>query len=197
LPKIIGVDYDSFRHHRRSIRLKGYDYASKGHYFITICAHGHLPLLDSENARLIINKAWQALPIRFPHIRLDEFVIMPNHIHGIIVINRRGEPCVRPRLSGTPPHSLGRILQAFKSITTKRYAHAVNAGLAEPFERRLWQRNYYERIIRNEDELYRIRQYIRDNPLNWTKDPENPDVFKCRGEPCVRPARDGPGEETV
>ncbi len=86
--------YDSFRHHRRSLRLKGYDYALPGQYFVTICAHGHLPLLDSAIARQIIDKAWQALPIRFPNIRLDEFVIMPNHIHGIIVITRE-PPCCR------------------------------------------------------------------------------------------------------
>lgn len=205
--------YDSFRHQRRSIRLKGYNYTSPGQYFVTICAHGHLPLLDSAIARRIIDKAWQALPIRFPHIRLDEFVIMPNHIHGIIAITReppcRGEPRVRPQRdshdqgehkvrpyeaikSGTPPHSLGRIIQAFKSITTQRYAHAVNAALVEPFERHFWQRNYYERIIRNRYELNNVRQYIRDNPLNWGTDPENPALFPCRGEFRIRPSANRP-----
>jgi len=188
------VRYDSFRHHRRSIRLRGYDYSSTGQYFVTICANGHLPLFDSDNARSIINSAWHALPIRFPHTHLDEFVIMPNHVHGIIVIDRRGELHVRPDRSavgqsGTPPNSLSRIIQAFKSITTQQYTHAVKEALVEPFDRRLWQRNYYERIIRNEDELDRVQKYIRDNTLNWESDPENQDLFPCRGEPCVRPER--------
>ncbi len=94
--------------------------------------------------------------------------------------------------------SLGRIIQAFKSITTKRYVHAVNAGFVDPFERRLWQRNYYEHIIRNEDEFHRIRQYIRDNPLNWATDPENPALFEpCRGELYVRPVKGDLGEEAI
>ncbi len=99
--------------------------------------------------------------------------------------------------NGTPPHSLGRIIQAFKSITTQRYAHAVNAALVEPFERRLWQRNYYERIIRNRYEMAHVRQYIWDNPQNWSRDPENPDLFPCRGESCIRPQGATPDSNAI
>ena len=188
--------YDAFRHHRRSLRIKGYEYASEGAYFVTICTQFQALLLDSDCIRQIVQKTWEDLPDRFSNIRLDEFVIMPNHVHGIIWIV--GAPLGAPRNDGaytgavgdarmgaadstrtgaadsTPTGAassaptLGQVVRAFKScsaITVNRHLHRSG--------RPLWQRNYFERIIRNDRELNAIRQYIRDNPKNWERDPEN------------------------
>ncbi len=135
-----------------------------------------------------IEAIWMGLPERFGGVVLDEFVVMPNHVHGIIILDRRGESCIRPdnrgdhktqgdhkdRPYGTTPDSLGRIIQAFKSLTTNVYIRGVNDHGWPPFPGRLWQRNYYERIVRDEDELAGIRTYIRDNPGRWDEDAENP-----------------------
>ena len=107
---------------------------------------------------------------------------MPNHIHGIIIINGRGESCIRPddsmgdhkdRPYGTGTNSIGRIIQAYKSITTNKYILGVKKNNWRPFPGRLWQRNYYDHIIRNEEDLFEVREYIVNNPLNWDKDEEN------------------------
>ncbi len=185
---------DITRYRRRSIRLKDYDYTQVGTYFITICIQNRECLLGFiEDGMINLNKAgemikseWICLRQRFEHIVLDEFIIMPNHMHGIINIDRRGESCIRPNpadmgdhedrpYGGTEINSLGRIIQAFKSITTKEYILGVKKYDWHPFRGRLWQRNYYEHIIRNEDELNDIREYIVYNPLTWDKDGENKD----------------------
>lgn len=140
---------------------------------------------------------WEELPDRFSDLNLDDYAVMPNHFHGILVLNgRRGEPCVRPqsqegkttgdhkdrenpgdhkdRPYGTRDGSIGRIMQAFKSLTTHAYILGVTHHQWQPFPGRLWQRNYYERVIRDEAELHNARQYIFDNPLRWAEDTENP-----------------------
>ncbi len=175
--------------------MKGYDYTSEGAYFLTICTQNREMLLDAEPVREMVHATWNDLEVRFSDVALDEFVIMPNHVHGIVWIthhnNRRGEPCVRPspnvrphltahqkgehkvRPYGTRNGTVGRMVQAFKSITTHQYIQGVNEQGWPPFPERLWQRNYYERIIRNDIELNNTRQYILDNPKNWENDPEN------------------------
>ena len=154
------MKYDPQIHHRRSIRLAGHDYSQAGAYFITICTHkGDLSLQD-ESVREVVRSAWCGLPDRFPGVALDEFVIMPNHIHGIIVL-------AGGAASGAP--TLERIVRAFKSISAIG-ANRVLGRSNRPF----WQRNYYEHIIRDDEELNAIRQYILDNPRNWPDDPENP-----------------------
>jgi REP element-mobilizing transposase RayT len=129
----------------------------------------------------MVHQAWRSLPERFPFVELDEFRVMPNHFHGIIVITRRGEPCVRPvplrpdgRPQGTASGSVGQIVQAFKSLTTDAYSDRVACHGWPRFEGRLWQRNYYEHIIRDEEELGRVRAYIRNNPRAWESDLDNP-----------------------
>lgn len=112
----------------------------------------------------MIQIRWQQLPERFNNILLDEFTIMPNHLHGIIEIAEAGT---------RPAPTLGAIIGAFKSITTHDYIAGVRQRNWPPFSGKLWQRNYYEHIIRNESELNRTRQYILDNPVNWDQDPEN------------------------
>jgi len=180
---------------RLSIRLKGYDYAQAGAYFVTICTQGRACLLGdvaNEEVRLsdagkMVQEAWQALLGRLSGTELDAFVIMPNHVHGIIVIPGRGESRIRPddsrqpdsgdhkdRPYGTTAGSLGRVIQAFKSTTTHQYVLGVRQRGWPPFRGRLWQRNYYERVIRNDRELDKIREYITTNPLKWALDRENP-----------------------
>ena len=186
---------------RRSIRLKGFDYSTSGVFFVTVCTQNRVCLLgECTNGELhpngagrMVKTAWNDLPVRFPTITLDEVIVMPNHIHGIIIIqspNRRGESRIRPesesespgdhedrpndRPHGTLPGTLGRIVQAFKSITTVAYIDGVRRHGWPAFPGRLWQRNYYEHIIRDEDDLNRIRQYIINNPVEW--EPSTPCV---------------------
>lgn len=183
--------FDPNIHHRRSIRLQDYDYRDSGAYFITICTFGRESSLasigDGEIILFpfgrIVEQCWLELPKRFSNVSLDAFVIMPNHLHGIIVIESEGrgkasahQRCTqtlnpgagalpktfRPRsISG----SLASIIQAFKSTASRRIRRAQNNEGA-PF----WQRNYYEHVIRNEKSLDEIREYIESNPWNWHLD---------------------------
>jgi REP element-mobilizing transposase RayT len=192
--------YDPQRHHRRSIRLQGYDYAQAGAYFVTIVCQYRLCLLEPAPVRDMVEMWWDKLPEKFPAVETDAFVTMPNHIHGIVVITepetpRQGQgqtrgsaptadvnvgpnvganPRVRPNPNVHPKPTLGHILQWFKTMTTNAYIRGVKQNGWEPFPGKFWQRNYYERIIRNERELNAIRQYIYDNPAQWENDTENP-----------------------
>jgi len=117
----------------------------------------------------MVTSEWQSLPMRFPHIVIDEFVVMPNHFHGIITLlpnKNRATTRVAP--------TLGRVIGAFKSITTTRYVAGVKNLHWKPFAKRLWQRNYWEHIIRNEKSLAEIREYICNNPLRWADDDLHP-----------------------
>jgi REP element-mobilizing transposase RayT len=210
------MEFNADTHRRRSLRLEHYDYAQAGAYFVTIATQGRVSLFGRiENGVIHLSEVgdmvtvhWLAVPGRFPNVALDAFVAMPNHIHGIIVIeshphSRRGEPCVRPYeqgddkqgddkqgddkqgddkhrpyrgARGTAEGSLGRVVQAFKSLTTHAYIQGVRECGWPPFEKRLWQRNYFEHVIRNEGDLNAIREYIATNPLRWFEDKENPEV---------------------
>jgi putative transposase len=174
------MGFDSLRHHRRSIRLEGYDYTQDGAYFVTICVNGRLPLFgeihDGEmhpnDAGRMLETYWNALPDRFPNIEPDVFIVMPNHIHGIVFLV--GAPLVGALSPDTQPLPLGNLLGAFKSLTTNAYIHGVKTLAWTPFETRLWQRNYFERVIRSDQELDDTRAYIQGNPLCWPLDEENP-----------------------
>ncbi|MBI5694462.1 MAG: transposase [Nitrospirae bacterium] len=166
-------------HNRRSIRLKDYDYAKKGLYFITIVTQyreclfgevidGHMKLNDSGHAVLSV---WDDIPVHYPGAELDTCVIMPNHLHGIVVLNVGAGPCARPGFLSLPD-----VMQRFKSMSTHRYKQGVIEENWRVFPGRLWQRGYYERIIRNNDELQPIREYIHDNPRMWATDEENPTI---------------------
>ncbi len=170
-------------HRRRSIRLKGYDYAQPGAYFVTICTHGRAMLfgrvVDGEMALNaygeIVREEWFRTAQVRPYMELfpDEFVIMPNHIHGIVWIvdvgarRRRSPP--PEKLCRPVPGSLPTIVRAFKSAVTRR----INALRGTPGAP-VWQRNYYEHIIRTEPALDAIRRYIAANPLRWHLDRYNP-----------------------
>jgi putative transposase len=182
-------------HNRRSLRLRRYDYAQAGAYFVTICTQDRACLFGDavgedmvlNNAGRMVRSVWEGLPDRFSGMELDAFVVMPNHVHAIITIPGRGESRIRPgdchqqesgdhkdRPYGTMAGSLGRMMQAFKSTATHEYVTGVRQHLWPPFCARLWQRNYYEHVIQNERELDKIREYIATNPLKWALDRENP-----------------------
>lgn len=170
-------------HHRRSIRLKGFDYSQEGAYFVTVCAWKKECLFgEIKNGEMLLNefgeivmKYWDAIAGHFDNVETDEFVVMPNPIHGII--NIVGAQFIAPfrktttEKQGVINHAptIGEIVRAFKAQCT----HATNqirntSGIP------LWQRNYYERIIRTEKELDQIREYIMNNPVQWELDDENP-----------------------
>ena len=173
---------------RVSIRLKGFDYSSVASYFITICTQNRQCLFGNiESGVMIVNSAgqmiideWLAIRSRFSSIGLEAFVVMPNHFHGILsILPAGGESLVDivdggVPIKGTP--TLGEMIGAFKSITTNRYISGVKNQNWEPFDRRLWQRNYYEHIIRNDRSFEILQSYIQDNPLRWEKDQLHPDV---------------------
>jgi putative transposase len=171
------MPYNPDAHHRRSIRLQDYDYSQAGVYFITICAAVRQPWFgDVDGAEMRLNVAgqmvsveWQNLPTRFAQIALDIFIVMPDHLHGVLHIIDGSAPAPRDdqQRHGTAPRSLGRMMQAFKSLTTHAYIQGVKEHSWPPFFGKLWQRNYYERVIRNETELQHTCEYIVQNPLRW------------------------------
>ncbi len=201
-------------HYRRSIRMRGFDYSAPNDFFITICTIDREPLFGKiENGEMnlseygkIVKMTWDEIPLHYSNIELDEFVVMPDHVHGIVRIVgeldiyrcnnvrgmdiRRGTACRAPtNIECAPTHinhadisslafhqpqfeqfsrptinSIPTIMRSFKSAVTNRI-HAI-----QQFHRPVWQRNYYECVIRNEDGLSAVRMYIRNNPRNWGRD---------------------------
>jgi putative transposase len=147
---------------RKRIRLPGYDYSSAGYYFVTIVSANRVLLFEDELHRAIIDAAWRWLAEHHTYVELAEYVVMPNHLHGIVILrtNERGDRA---------PKSLSRLIGAFKTVSTKKINDIHNAH-----GNMLWQRSFHERIIRNERELNAIRQYIIDNPAKWAEDKNNP-----------------------
>ncbi len=184
--------YNADIHHRRSIRLKGYDYSQAGAYFVTVCTQNRECLFGeiadfemrlNEYGR-VVNETWEWLRQQYSRVDLDEWIVMPNHLHGIILMtdkndlndSGRGGSRTAPtsRDSGIVPaptkrKPLGRLIGAFKTVSTKRINEIRATAGAQ-----VWQRNYYEHIIRDEKELNRIREYIAANPALWANDENNP-----------------------
>jgi len=165
---------------RQSIRLKGYDYSSPGYYFITICVQDRKSLFgEIINGKIQLNevgqmiqKWYQKLPEKFDHTINDAFICMPNHIHFITQI-------VYPDTKNIV--SLSDIIQWFKTMTTNEYIRNVKSQNWPRFNKRLWQRNYWEHIIRNENSLNNICDYIYTNPQKWEQDrlhPNEPDLIQ-------------------
>jgi len=155
---------------RRSIRLKNYDYSKNGAYFVTLCTFGRTYCFDEfeQLCRIVVN-IWLSLPDRYENLLLDEFVIMPNHFHGIVII--QDTPQKAPAQSEI---SLGSIIGSFKSLCVNAWLKILkDEGI--PARGRFWQDNYFEHVVRNEAEMDRIREYVRDNPPQWELDPENRD----------------------
>ena len=162
---------------------------------------GNVFWVKPSTAKMILNEVgkmvarwWDETENKFPHLVLDEYVLMPNHIHGIVAIVG-ADLCVRPRREnhesneeqpveqqrqektqqgGHTGPPLQEIIQWFKTMTTNEYINEVKSGRFPPFEKRIWQRSFYDHVIRDDDDLNRIREYIRNNPLRWALDEENP-----------------------
>lgn len=209
---------------RRSIRLRGYDYSQAGSYFFTICTHHRQVLfgrirdgqMECSRAGDAVWSVWRELPVSFPAVELDEFVVMPNHVHGILRLNpvvipgrvlsasgqassahteiwadaaRRGNPWVARadlRSAGDPsPHrapSVGDIIGGFKSLTAMSVNRLLDRAGAP-----LWQRNYYEHILRRSDDVVAVRRYISENPRQWRTDRENPRVDAADAKAIASP----------
>ena len=169
------------RHHRRSIRLKDYDYSQAGYYFVTICAQDRASLfgkiIDGEmrlnRLGCIVNDCWRWLSRQYPYVKLGAWVVMPNHLHGIVVITDGNVCGGGSRTAPTPGvprrKGLGRLIGAFKTVSAKEINKIINSP-----GKRIWQRSFHDHIIRNDTELHRIREYILNNPLKWHLDKNNP-----------------------
>jgi len=178
------MTYNPEIHHRRSIRLRNYDYSQPGAYFVTVCSWNKECILgDIVNGEMHLNEYGQVVSDEWhrsaeirKEIELDTFVIMPNHLHGIVFINSVAPFNVgangRSPLQMTPK-SISSFVAGFKSSVTKQINQFRNT-LGKP----VWQRNYYEHIIRDEKELNKIREYIVNNPIQWELDTENPQNIK-------------------
>ena len=156
--------------HRKQVRLRGYDYAFPGVYFVTICSAGKRLVFGSirgegivlSPAGEIVRSEWIALADRFSRLVLDEFVIMPNHLHGVLAfVGHAG--------GASPSPTLFEVIGAFKSISTIRVNRLLRRHGVP-----VWQRSYYEHIVRTGEDLRKIQRYISENPLMWSLDPENP-----------------------
>jgi REP-associated tyrosine transposase len=176
---------------RRSLRLRDYDYSLAGAYVVTICTHQRTSLfgwiVDSElwlgTRGEVVDACWREVPEHYPQVELDAFVVMPNHVHGIIVIGDASEDqalraadagatCRAPTVGRKPRlerSALGHIVRSFKAASTKAI-RALETGGPQV----VWQRGYHEHVIRSEAALARIRQYIVDNPAKWAFDHDNP-----------------------
>ena len=205
----VGMTYNPNIHHRRSIRLKGYDYSQAGLYFITICIQKKTCLFGNINndemnvnvAGEMIGKWYRELENKFSDIKCREMIVMPNHFHCIIEnVGANAYPvgadlCVCP-FSNSPQNmglfsrnmggssSMGgqsnmgehigsplqRVAQWFKTMTTNEYIRGVKQFNWQRFDKKLWQRNYYEHVIRNEKSYLQIVEYIKTNPAKWLDD---------------------------
>jgi putative transposase len=180
------MKFDLHRHHRRSIRLKEYDYSRPGGYFVTIVSYQRECLFGKilkEEMRLndygrIVDECWRTIPEHFPNVELGAYVVMPNHVHGIIVINDGADASASARrgtIYRAPTEQFGKpvtgsiptIVRTFKAAVTRRIGRELNA-------RDVWQRNYYEHVIRDHEDWDRIHRYIESNPSMWAEDDENP-----------------------
>jgi len=159
---------DSQALNRRSLRLREYDYSQEGAYFVTVCTYKKRMIFTDIRIKRIVEKEWLKTPIVRPYITLDEFVVMPNHLHGIIIINHHVGAYGHTPLRGvfrSPSKSLGAIIRGFKASSKIKINEFRNAP-KEP----VWQRNYYDHVIRNEADLSEKRKYIIDNPAKWDED---------------------------
>ncbi len=189
------MPYDSTKLHRRSIRLRGYDYAWPGAYFVTICTQDrqclfgevHDGVMRPNDAGHMVERWWHELSNKFAEARLDAFVVMPNHVHGILIVG--ADRRVRPEDIGQTHRSaptrdtptLGDVMRWFKTMTTNEYLRNIKARGWPGVRRTVWQRNYYEHVVRGETDLDRVRRYIQTNPRTWAEDTENPSVVLSRG----------------
>jgi putative transposase len=170
--------YNPDRHRRNSIRLPQWDYTNPGAYFVTICVKRHeITLGEVVEGKMLLSPfgqiaadAWLWLAQKYPYVYLDEWVLMPDHMHGIIVIQT-----LDPTPTPIRVKPLGRLVGAFKTVSTKEINRLCNTPGTL-----FWQRAYYDRVIRDAQELNAVRRYIRDNPARWAAGRENLDALVAR-----------------
>ena len=158
---------------RRSLRLRGYDYSQAGMYFVTACTEGRASLFGEvihdemhvNDAGKAVETVWDSLPRHYPHIVLDAFVVMTNHMHGILAI----APMETGVNAAPTAHGLPEIVRAFKTFSSRR----INE-IRQTQGSKIWQRSFWDRVIRNDDELSLIREYIQNNPVQWMLDRLHP-----------------------
>jgi putative transposase len=163
--------------HRRSPRLKNYDYAQSGAYFVTICTLHRQALFggikdSAMNLNVhgeVVRACWDDLPTHYPNVELDEFIIMPNHVHGIILLTEAVQEGLKPSPTNPIPYGLPEIVRGFKTFSARNINFARNTRGTK-----VWQRSYHDRLIHNETMLNRIRLYIQTNPAQWDDDEDNP-----------------------
>ena len=183
------MPYNPDIHHRRSLRLPGYDYAAPGIYFVTICTAARRCLFDDPIVLAIAEEQWRALERRFTYVALDTWIVMPNHVHGLVQLHpavapgegpRRGMEATSNRApAGLGIHvvagSLGAVIRAYKAAVSRRVAR-----LRHPPELPVWQRGYWDRVVRDAEELDAIRRYIAANPQRWVEDRDNLEALLAR-----------------
>jgi len=167
-----------YKQFRKKLRLGDYDYSNNGYYFITICTKDKSSFLGNiENEKMMLSnlgeiaeKHWKQIPDYYDQVMIDEYVIMPNHIHGIIIICDDSETGQCPVTTGKEARSnrrygvLSKVINSYKGIVTKTIKKMFNdTNFA-------WQRSFYDHVIRNDEALLKIRQYIKNNPLKWQLD---------------------------
>lgn len=179
------MKYDPNRHHRRSLRLPGHDYATPGAYFLTLCTHqracifGRVEKGEMQLSQFgeIVQGHWSKLPKHHAHLRLDAFIVMPNHLHGILILENGWGGAIAPETNQiTNPqssnssklrkcHAISEIVRGFKTFSAKRI-NEIRQTPGIP----VWQRNFYDRIIRDDAGLQKVRAYITQNPKVWEQD---------------------------
>lgn len=170
--------YDPFQHHRKSIRYANWDYRSPGFYFITVCTAGRKCLFDNLAFAEIVEIFWRQIPNQktAQHVKLDAFIVMPNHVHFILYLVDYPAGYVATddvgQFRAPPPGSVGAIVGQYKSVVSR----AIN-NLRDGAGNSVWQRGYWDRIIRNEDELNKTRHYIATNPKRWADNQKTLDTL--------------------
>ncbi|MCK4401163.1 transposase [bacterium] len=188
---------------RKPIRLKKYDYSTTGYYYVTICTRNRenifgkhkntvgAPLACARNqntcARIelsiigeIINRQWNDIKNQYDNVELDQYIIMPNHIHSILIINKRE--------GASPSPTIPQIIRSFKSKSALEYVKYINDNNLN-ISGKIWQRSFYDHIIRNDKSLQEIREYISNNPLKWDDDENNIKNNKLTGQACLPPTQ--------
>jgi REP element-mobilizing transposase RayT len=181
--------------HRKHVRLPNFDYSQPGVYFVTSCSSGRRcifgDVVDGQvqlsGLGALVRDRWLQIPLHHPGVETDAFVVMPNHIHGVLrIVEPSGtDGIARPRAGGPTPRSIGTIVGSFKAGVTRR--HRRSGG---PASSPIWQRGYHDHVIRIDHALDRVRQYIAANPANWPTDPDNPRRLRHGGATQASPLQD-------
>ena len=161
-PPFCSMETGMDQERRKKLRLEQYDYSSHGAYFVTVCTHERAELFGeagqpSEVADKM-KEVFEAVLEKYTYMRCPQYVVMPNHLHALIVIED---------MKNVSDKSIAEFMRSFKSQSTVEYIRMVKAGKAKPFEGKLWQRSYYDHVIRNEQDFQEVWKYIAENPLRW------------------------------